>query len=127
MNQATLDRLFGVRNAFDHPVTVGITIGVVGALAAAPLIMELVFRRRKTQAARRDELWKRYRSWLVLVPLMLGPVLLGAATTIAAVALLSLLCYREYARGMGLFREKTISGIVFSRKIHRTGASRRSD
>src|SRR5919201_5872228 len=43
---------------------------------------------------------------------MLVPVLLGAAWVMAAVCPLSLLCYREYARATGLFREKTISLVV---------------
>ena len=51
-------------------------------------------------------------SWLVLVPVLGVPVLLGAAWTMAAVTLLSLFCYREYARATGLFREKFISLLV---------------
>jgi phosphatidate cytidylyltransferase len=39
-------------------------------------------------------------------------VLLGAAWTIAGVLILSLLCYREYARATGLFREKLVSLVV---------------
>lgn len=112
MTQATLERLFGVRHAFDHPVTVGITIGVIGALATAPPVIAILFGVCRTDHARRQELWKRYRSWLVLAPFLLVPVLLGAVATIASVALLSLLCYREYARATGLFRERMISTMV---------------
>ena len=54
----------------------------------------------------------RWRSWLWLVALTLLPILLGAAWVMAAVLVLSLLCYREYARVTGLFREKTISAVV---------------
>jgi phosphatidate cytidylyltransferase len=43
---------------------------------------------------------------------ILIPILAGAFWTILAVATLSLLCYREYARITGLFRERTISAIV---------------
>jgi phosphatidate cytidylyltransferase len=39
-------------------------------------------------------------------------VLLGAAWMIGAVFVLSILCYREYARATGLFREKVISLMV---------------
>src|SRR5262249_32072374 len=60
----------------------------------------------------RAELMLRYRSWLVLTPLLLAPILLGAAWTILGVGVLSLLCYREYARATGLFREKTISLVI---------------
>src|SRR5262249_25266326 len=48
--------------------------------------------------------------WLVLCILI--PILAGAFWTILAVATLSLLCYREYARITGLFRERIISFIV---------------
>jgi phosphatidate cytidylyltransferase len=43
---------------------------------------------------------------------ILVPILAGAFWTILAVAILSFLCYREYARITGLFRERTISFIV---------------
>src|SRR5262249_53577793 len=87
-------------------------IAVIIALLVAPLLMWLAIRLRKPEPAQRKELWKRYLSWLVLAPLMCAPVLLGAAWTIFAVGLLSLLCYREYARATGVFRERTISAIV---------------
>src|SRR5262249_60777121 len=61
---------------------------------------------------KRKELWDRYRSWIWLVLCILIPILAGAFWTILAVATLSLLCYREYARITGLFRERTISAIV---------------
>jgi phosphatidate cytidylyltransferase len=97
---------------FEHPVTLWITVGVVALLAAAPLVMSFLSRRGVVAAPLRAELWKRYFSWLVLAPLIVGPILLGTAWTIVAVALLSLLCYREYARATGLFREKTVSLVV---------------
>jgi phosphatidate cytidylyltransferase len=59
-----------------------------------------------------SEVMLRWKSWLWLVLLMILPILLGAAWLMAAVCLLSLLCYREYARATGLFREKVISLIV---------------
>lgn len=107
-----MQRLFGLRHAFDHPVTVGITVGVAAALALAPALMAIAIRLQRPDDQRRRELWTRYRSWLVMAPLLLGPVLLGAATTILGVAVLSLLCYREYARATGLFRERAISAMV---------------
>src|SRR5439155_8910994 len=112
VNDATRERLFGWQHAFDHPVTVGITAGVAAVLIVAPLIMLLLSRLGWIDSAQRQELGKRYRSWLILIPLMGVPVLLGAAWTMLAVAVLSLLCYREYARATGLFREKTISLMV---------------
>ena len=107
MTHETRERLFGYAHAFDAPVTVGIIVGVVAALVAAAPLMAIVFRWRQVEQAQRGELWKRYRSWLVIAPLMFVPVLIGAAATIAAVAVLSILCYREFARATGLFRDNT--------------------
>ena len=98
--------------AFAHPVTVlivGATLAVV-ALSAA-VIGALSVTGRASPALRR-ELWLRLGSWCVLLPLMLGPVLAGRVFTILAVTLLGLLCYREYARATGLFRDRLLSAVV---------------
>jgi phosphatidate cytidylyltransferase len=112
MTPETRERLFGFQHAFDQPVTLWITLGVAAGLAIAPLLILLLFLLGRIPAAQRSELLKRYGSWLVLVPLMIGPILLGAAWTIAGAFILSLLCYSEYARATGLFREKLLSLMV---------------
>ena len=112
MDAATAQRLFGFRNAFEHPVTVGITVAIAAVLVLAFLVIYVLHRLGRTDAALHDELVKRVRSWAVMTPLLVLPVLLGAAWTIAGVALLSLLCYREYARATGLFRHRAISAVV---------------
>lgn len=112
MNNATWQRLFGFRHAFDDPVTVVLTIAVAALLLLAPLLIFITTTAAKSAAEKRKELWDRYRSWIWLVLLILIPILAGAFWTILAVATLSFLCYREYARITGLFRERTISLIV---------------
>src|SRR5438876_1321639 len=112
MNNATWQRLFGFRHAFDDPVTVVLTLAVAALLLLAPLLIFITTRAAKSTADKRKELWNRYRSWIWLVLLILIPILAGAFWTIVAVATLSFLCYREYARITGLFRERTISLIV---------------
>lgn len=109
MDPITSDRLFGFRHAFDHPVTRGITLAVAAALVIAPLVILLLSAAGVVSAESRGKMLRIYRSWLILVPCMLGPILLGAAWTIAAVGLLSILCYREFARVTGLFREPIVS------------------
>jgi phosphatidate cytidylyltransferase len=104
--------LFGYEHAFHHPVSLWITVAVGVALLLAPLVILVLARLGLVKPGQRDEMMKTYRSWLVIVPLMVVPVLLGAAWTMLAVAALSLLCYREYARATGLFRERLISAIV---------------
>ena len=112
MNDTTWQRLFGFRHAFDHPVTVVVALTAVVLLVLAPILIFITTRAAKSTAEKRKELWDRYRSWIWLVLCILIPILAGAFWTILAVAILSLLCYREYARITGLFRERTISFIV---------------
>jgi phosphatidate cytidylyltransferase len=112
MNNVTWQRLFGFRHAFDDRVTVVLTLAVVALLLLAPLLIFITTRAAKSSADKRKELWDRYRSWIWLVLVILIPILAGAFWTIVAVATLSFLCYREYARITGLFRERTISLIV---------------
>ncbi|MBI2948721.1 MAG: phosphatidate cytidylyltransferase [Verrucomicrobia bacterium] len=106
------ERLFGARQAFDHPVTRWIVIGVVLALAVAAVSIWALAKAGAIGETQRDELKKRTASWIVMAPLIIGPILLGAFWTMLAVCLLSLACYREYARATGLFREKLISLVV---------------
>jgi phosphatidate cytidylyltransferase len=112
MNPAARDRLFGYEHAFDHPVTVAVTVGLALLLVVTPLLFAFLSRIGRIDTALRTELFRRYCSWLVLCPILLVPILLGAAWTILGVGVLSLLCYREYARATGLFREKAISLVV---------------
>jgi phosphatidate cytidylyltransferase len=112
MSDATWQRLFGWRHAFDEPVVVLIVAVLAGALALAPLAYLALDRAGKLGQALRADLRSRYVSWLIMVPIIVVPVLVGAAATMAAVALLSLLCYREFARVTGLFREKAMSALV---------------
>lgn len=98
--------------AFAHPVTRGIVGAVVAVLVAAAVAIEALARTGRVGPALARELRLRLGSWCVLLPLMLGPVLAGRVATIAAVAVLALLCYREYARATGLFRERLLSAVV---------------
>ncbi len=111
MSQITFERLFGAWHAFDHMASLvlvlvmastvfvalaGISIAGRGS-ASAPLLVEV---RRRTV------------SWLILAPAMVVPVLAGAAWTVGAVTLLALMCFSEYARVTGLFRERIVSATV---------------
>ena len=98
--------------AFDHPVTIGIVSAAAAVIAIAfSVIGAMTVRGRGTPELRR-ELWLRTGSWCLLLPLMMGPVLLGREWVIGAVTLLGLACLREFDRATGLFREPLITGIV---------------
>jgi phosphatidate cytidylyltransferase len=112
MNNLTWERLFGFRHGFDDPVTIALSIAIVALLLLAPVVILVVTRAGSSSPERTKELWDRYRSWIWLMMAILVPILAGAFWTILAVAVLSFLCYREYARITGLFRERTISAMV---------------
>ncbi|MDD5200578.1 MAG: phosphatidate cytidylyltransferase [Terrimicrobiaceae bacterium] len=99
-------------NAFAHPATVGICIFLAALLAVTPVIFEILQRCGRLTPALRKELNARYFSWLVLVPLMVAPILLGRLWTVAALGLLSLFAYREFARATGFFRHRALSATV---------------
>jgi phosphatidate cytidylyltransferase len=98
--------------AFAHPVTVWIVSATAAVVLAAAAAIGWLSATGRVRPDLRTELWLRLGSWCVLLPLMLGPVLAGREWTIAAVTLLGLLCYREYARATGLFRERLLSAAV---------------
>ncbi len=112
MSEATRDRLFGYWHAFDHPVVLAAVVIVAAVLALSGGVLLLMKRLGRIEPQRLAGVMRTWRSWLWLVLVMFVPILLGAAWLMAAVCLLSLLCYREYARATGLFREKTISLFV---------------
>jgi phosphatidate cytidylyltransferase len=112
VNPSTYQRLFGYQHAFDSGLVLALTIAIVAVLSLTPFIFQFLEHTGKLNEKLRHELWMRWVSWVILAPLMIGPVLLGAAETILAVAILSLVCYREFARATGLFREHAVSFIV---------------
>ena len=95
-----------------HPVSLGLVTGIAVALAAAPLIFLALGAMGKLSEKLHADLWTRWRSWLVLAPLMAGPVLLGRLPAILGVGVLAVLCYREFARATGLFRHRVTSAVV---------------
>jgi phosphatidate cytidylyltransferase len=108
----TAERLWGWRHAFDHAVTQWIALGCVSLLLLAAAAIVILSAAGAISAPLQRELWLRTASWAVIIPLLIVPVLAGAAWTIAATTVLALLCYNEYARVTGLFRERVVSAFV---------------
>lgn len=98
--------------AFDHPVTVAIVAAAAGVIAIAFAVIGAMTAMGRGTPELRRELWLRTGSWCLLLPLMMGPVLLGREWVIGAVTLLGLACLREFDRATGLFRQPLITGIV---------------
>jgi phosphatidate cytidylyltransferase len=109
---STRERLFGFSHAFDHPL-VAWAVTVIAVMFAVSWITARALRWTGLMS---PGAWAdfntRWRSWVWLTLFVLPPILLGAAWVIAGVMLLSFLCYREFARATGVFREMSISAIV---------------
>jgi len=86
----------------------------VALLAIAPMAISLLHAYGRVTDAHQRELFDRWKSWLVLTPLMLGPILLGAFWTMLGVALLGICCYRECSRAAGIEREWSINAVVIA-------------
>jgi phosphatidate cytidylyltransferase len=109
VSKETSDRLFGWWQAFDSPFVLWTVVALAVLVVTAIVVVTLLQRSGKLNPKLYSDLGPRCWSWLWLLLLMLAPLLLGAAWVNGFVALLSLLCYHEFARATGLFREKTIS------------------
>jgi phosphatidate cytidylyltransferase len=95
-----------------HPVSLWILLSIAAVLAITPLLFLVLEKAGKLTPALKTDLWTRYKSWLVLAPLMTVPFVLGRLPAILAVALLGAFCYREFARATGQFRHRLVSSVV---------------
>jgi phosphatidate cytidylyltransferase len=112
MSEITLKRFFDYHQAFAEPLVVHI-VAVVGIfLAVAPIAILALDKMGRLGPDLRKDLFHRYLALLIMAPVTVAPILLGAAWTIAAVMVLSLLCFREFARAVGFFRERAMSLMV---------------
>jgi phosphatidate cytidylyltransferase len=105
-------RWLDFRTAFDAPFTIGATTGIGILLLLTPLIILALKHKGWVSEKLYSELMLRYQSWMILVPMILLPILMGAISTMIGVGLLSLICFREYSRVTQLNRERSIYGIA---------------
>lgn len=104
--------LFDTSNMLSHPVTRVGVIAAGAALAITPIATLVLAKSGAMGDKTRKDVWTRYFTWLALAPAMIVPIILCPAGAIALVAVMSILCYREYARATGLFRERALSAII---------------
>ncbi|HEY2924869.1 MAG TPA: phosphatidate cytidylyltransferase [Candidatus Eisenbacteria bacterium] len=98
--------------AFRDPVFVVYAKIWLGILLVSGALLGILALARRGHPTVRSALVT-YRSWWVILPLMALPLGLGRAATIAAVTLLSLACFHEFARATGLYRDWYFTGAVF--------------
>ena len=116
------NQLFDYRRAFDHPVTLWQELAIAAVLVVAVVLVALLQLTGRLRREHLQDLRTRVISWLWLAPLMAVPLLLGSAWVILETALLSLLCYREFARATGLSREYSINIVIVLGIVLLTGA-----
>lgn len=112
LSSETRQRLLGFAHAFDDPGVVRLCLLIAGVVVAASIAIAALAAAGRLSVGLRKELIKRTLAWVAMTPLVVIPILIGAAATVPLVAIISLLCYREFARATGLFREKTMSALV---------------
>jgi phosphatidate cytidylyltransferase len=108
----TVQRLFDARLAFESPITAALVGIIVGLVALGLLLPPLLHRLGWIGRPLRDEVVLRSRSWVILAGFIGVPILLGAAWTMAGLFALAILCYAEFARATGLFRNHRVSAAV---------------
>lgn len=114
MNPEVLKHFFHCGDAFAFPLTRWAVIFVAALLAITPGIVAVLSASGKLSEATKRDIMTRWKSWIWLVLFLFTPILLGAGWVILGVMLLSLACYREFARATGVFHERWISiAVVF--------------
>jgi phosphatidate cytidylyltransferase len=108
----TAERFFDPAGAFENPATLGMVVGIaVVIVLSAVIILGLQLAGRLSPELYR-ELRQRCTTWVVIYLVFLAFILSGPGMTMLLGLALCLLCYREYARATGIFREKALSIVV---------------
>jgi phosphatidate cytidylyltransferase len=114
MNAHVRERLFGWQHAFNQPFTLWISAVLLGVALLSPVAIIGLRMAGRLSDRSYAELLARCTTWAVLVPLLLAPIVAGAAWTILAVGVLSVLCYLEFARNTPLNEEWLVNAAVIA-------------
>ncbi len=112
----SLDRgihyLFTTGDALDDPLVRWGAVGAAALLVVAFAAIHALRAAGRTTPELHRELVTHTTSWCWLLAIIGGAILLGRGATIAAVGMLSLLAYRDFARATGVFRFRALSVVV---------------
>ncbi len=109
---AVTPELWGLNGSLDDPGIRLILAIMVGLLVAAGIAIGALAAMGKLKPEMRTELIKRTVAWAVMVPIVVVPILFGKLPTTILFTILSLACYREFARATGCFRDVLMSLLV---------------
>jgi phosphatidate cytidylyltransferase len=82
---------------------------VAGVLIAGGAVLGLLSTRGKDIRS----VWRTYRGWLVMAPLVLGAIFLGREATIIGLTLIAISGFKEFARATGLYEDWWMTGVVY--------------
>ena len=108
----TVERFIDPGHAFDNPSTIGMAAGIAGLLVLASMLIAGLQLAGRLSPELYRELRQRFMTWVVLFVVSMVFILTGPGTTILLGLVLCLLCYREYARATGIFREIALNVVV---------------
>ena len=107
-------RIWALPDLAADPLVRNLALGVVALLVAAPLLVLALSAAGLVNPPHRAAMLRTWRSWLVIAPLMILPVLLGPAWLMLAVAVLGALCHFELARATPLRGERMVHAVVLA-------------
>lgn len=110
MDANTYNRLFDYESGFED-IFFRTTCSIIGILLVLAFLITIFFKNKFSEKTYK-ELKARIKSWFVIVMFIFIPMQLGAFWTILAIMILSILCYREFARTTGLFHSHFVSFLV---------------
>jgi phosphatidate cytidylyltransferase len=107
-----VEKLFQPAAALDHQLTTILCALIMLVLLVTGLAILVTCRRMALGEPMRKELVVRYLSWLVIVPCIVVPILIGPGSTMIFFTLLGLACFAEFARVTGFFRHRLLTALV---------------
>lgn len=103
--------LFSLAARMADPIFRIYGFGALTVLALAGLLLALLRPKLGTEAF--AKIWATYRSWWLMIPLVLVTVFLGRTTIIVGLGVLACLGVREYASATGLYRDRWMTATVY--------------
>jgi len=109
----TIDAALHSEIFLTYVIVIMATLGLAGLIL---LVMTLLGRDVAS-------IWRTYRGWLIMIPLVLGSIFLGRTTFIIGVGLLAIVGFKEFARATGVYEDWGLTGLVYLGIVLLAGAS----
>jgi phosphatidate cytidylyltransferase len=85
-------------------LTILLTMGIIlGGYGIFCVILSIIFKLKKKSI---KSLWIKYLAWFIIIPPILVPLILSPLAFKLAILIISLLLFREYANGIGLWKDR---------------------